>query len=80
MRLVDVVVAFPFLVLVIALVFVLGSGATSIVIAITAVGWVSYARIVRGRSSFRSASITCSRPGRPGSRTRASSADTCSRT
>jgi peptide/nickel transport system permease protein len=48
MRLVDVVVAFPFLVLVIALVFVLGSGATSIVIAITAVGWVSYARIVRG--------------------------------
>jgi peptide/nickel transport system permease protein len=48
MRLVDVVVAFPFLVLVIALVFVLGPGAESIIIAITAVGWVSYARIVRG--------------------------------
>ena len=48
MRLVDVVVAFPFLVLVIALVFVLGPGERSIVIAITAVGWVSYARIVRG--------------------------------
>jgi peptide/nickel transport system permease protein len=48
MRLVDVVVAFPFLVLVIALVFVLGAGGRSIVIAITAVGWVSYARIVRG--------------------------------
>jgi peptide/nickel transport system permease protein len=48
MRLVDIVVAFPFLVLVIALVFVLGAGAGSIVIAITAVGWVSYARIVRG--------------------------------
>jgi peptide/nickel transport system permease protein len=48
MRFVDVVVAFPFLVLVIALVFVLGPGARSIIIAITAVGWVSYARIVRG--------------------------------
>ena len=48
MRLVDVVVAFPFLVIVIALVFVLGSGQRSIVIAITMVGWVSYARIIRG--------------------------------
>lgn len=48
MRLVDVVVAFPFLVLVIALVFVLGPGARSIVFAITMVGWVSYARIIRG--------------------------------
>ncbi|HET6172132.1 MAG TPA: ABC transporter permease [Gaiellales bacterium] len=48
MRLVDVMVAFPFLVLVLALVFVLGPGQRSIIIAITAVGWVSYARIVRG--------------------------------
>jgi peptide/nickel transport system permease protein len=48
MRLVDVVVAFPFYVLIIALVFVLGPGTRSIYIAITAVGWVSYARIVRG--------------------------------
>ena len=48
MRLVDVVVAFPFYVLVIALVFVLGPGVRSIVIAITIVGWVSYARIIRG--------------------------------
>jgi peptide/nickel transport system permease protein len=48
MRLVDVVVAFPFYVLVIALVFVLGAGERSIYIAITAVGWVSYARIIRG--------------------------------
>ena len=47
MRLVDVVVAFPFYVLVIALVFVLGPGERSIYIAITAVGWVSYARLVR---------------------------------
>jgi peptide/nickel transport system permease protein len=48
MRLVDVVVAFPFYVLIIALVFVLGPGVRSIYIAITIVGWVSYARIIRG--------------------------------
>jgi peptide/nickel transport system permease protein len=48
MRLVDTVVAFPFYVLVIALVFVLGTGERSIYIAITIVGWVSYARIIRG--------------------------------
>ena len=47
-RLVDVVVAFPFYVLIIALVFVLGPGTRNIYIAITIVGWVSYARIVRG--------------------------------
>jgi peptide/nickel transport system permease protein len=45
---VNVVVAFPFYVLVIALVFVLGPGTRNIYIAITIVGWVSYARIVRG--------------------------------
>jgi peptide/nickel transport system permease protein len=48
MRIVDIVVAFPFYVLIIALVFVLGSGERSIYIAITVVGWVSYARIIRG--------------------------------
>jgi peptide/nickel transport system permease protein len=48
MRVVDIVVAFPFYVLIIALVFVLGTGERSIYIAITVVGWVSYARIIRG--------------------------------
>jgi peptide/nickel transport system permease protein len=46
--LVNIVVAFPFYVLIIALVFVLGSGTRNIYIAITMVGWVSYTRIVRG--------------------------------
>ena len=46
--LVNVVVAFPFYVLIIALVFVLGPGTRNIYIAITIVGWVSYTRIVRG--------------------------------
>src|SRR5207245_10662805 len=48
MRVADIVVAFPFYVLIIALVFVLGPGERSIYIAITAVGWVAYARIIRG--------------------------------
>ncbi len=48
MRVLDVVVAFPFFVLVIAVVFALGSGVKAIFIAITAVAWVSYTRIVRG--------------------------------
>ncbi|MDQ1575221.1 MAG: peptide/nickel transport system permease protein [Microbacteriaceae bacterium] len=48
MRIVDIFFAFPFYVMVIALVFVLGAGEASIYIAIAAVSWVSYARIVRG--------------------------------
>jgi peptide/nickel transport system permease protein len=48
MRIVEMVIAFPFFVLVIALVFALGPGTTSIYLAITLVGWVAYARIVRG--------------------------------
>ncbi|HEY8302041.1 MAG TPA: ABC transporter permease [Jatrophihabitans sp.] len=50
MRVVDVVVAFPFFVLVIALVFALGAGTGSIYVAITMVGWVAYCRIVRGET------------------------------
>lgn len=50
MRLADIVVAFPFYVLVIALVFALGSGMTSIYIAISVVSWVAYARIVRAET------------------------------
>ncbi len=45
--LVSVVVAFPFYVLIISLVFVLGAGSRNIYIAITIVGWVSYTRIIR---------------------------------
>lgn len=48
MRCADLVSAFPFYVLVISLVFVLGNGARSIFIAISVVSWVAYARIVRG--------------------------------
>lgn len=48
MRLADIVAAFPFYILVIALVFVIGNGLGSIFLAISLVSWVAYARIVRG--------------------------------
>jgi len=65
MRLVDIVVAFPFYVLIIALVFVLGPGKGSIFIAITLVGWVAYARIIRGEIlvAKRQDYITAARSG-----------------
>jgi peptide/nickel transport system permease protein len=47
-RLVDAVVTFPFLVLVIAIVAVLGPGLSNMYIAVGAVGWVFYARLLRG--------------------------------
>ena len=47
-RIAEVVVAFPFFVLIIAMVFVLGPGTRNIYLAITVVGWVSYMRIIRG--------------------------------
>jgi peptide/nickel transport system permease protein len=48
MRVVDMFYAFPFYVMVIVLVFVLGAGERSIYLAIASVAWVSYAKIVRG--------------------------------
>lgn len=48
MRLVDVVVAFPKLVLVIAIVAMLGTGLVNMYLTIAIVSWYSYARIVRG--------------------------------
>jgi len=48
MRIVDMFYAFPFYVMGIVLVFVLGAGERSIYLAIASVAWVSYAKIVRG--------------------------------
>jgi peptide/nickel transport system permease protein len=50
MRVADIVTAFPFFILVISLVFVLGGGVWTIFVAITAVSWVAYARIVRAET------------------------------
>lgn len=48
MRAVDVITAVPFLVLVIAIVAFLGPGEVNVFLAIGGVGWVTYARLVRG--------------------------------
>jgi peptide/nickel transport system permease protein len=49
MRIVDIVLAFPFLVLIMAIIAFLGPGLLSFYIAIALVGWVSYARLVRAQ-------------------------------
>ncbi|GAA2188370.1 hypothetical protein GCM10009786_17180 [Leucobacter alluvii] len=46
-RVTDTVIAFPFYIIVIALVFALGAGAGGIVVAFALVGWVGYARVLR---------------------------------
>ncbi|WP_119274423.1 ABC transporter permease [Taklimakanibacter deserti] len=46
-RLVDVAITFPFLVIVIAIVSVLGPGLFNMYIAVSAVGWVFYAQLAR---------------------------------
>ncbi|HEX5498565.1 MAG TPA: ABC transporter permease [Thermomicrobiales bacterium] len=48
MRVADVVMAFPFIVLVIGIIAMLGPGLRNLFIAIALVGWISYARLVRG--------------------------------
>jgi peptide/nickel transport system permease protein len=50
MRAVDTALAFPFLILVIAIVATRGPGVTYLVLAASTVWWVSYARLVRGEA------------------------------
>lgn len=47
MRILDIIMAFPFIVLVIAIVAILGPGLSNLYIAIWLVGWKDYARLVR---------------------------------
>lgn len=49
MRLIDIVLAFPFLVLMLAIMAILGPGLGSFYIAMALVGWVSYARLIRSQ-------------------------------
>jgi peptide/nickel transport system permease protein len=46
-RLVDLIITFPFLVIVIAIVAVLGPGLINMYIAVGAVNWITYARLTR---------------------------------
>lgn len=48
-RLMDVLLAFPGILLAIALVAVLGPSLTNVVLALVTIGWVGYARLVRGQ-------------------------------
>ncbi|MCC6162424.1 MAG: ABC transporter permease [Acidobacteria bacterium] len=48
-RVIDVLMAFPGILLAIALVAALGPNLRNVVIALTAIGWVGYARLVRGQ-------------------------------
>jgi peptide/nickel transport system permease protein len=48
-RLIDILLAFPGLLLAIALVAVLGPSLANVLLALTVIGWVGYARLVRGQ-------------------------------
>ena len=52
-RVVDAVITFPFLVLVIAIVAVLGPGLPNMYIAVSVVGWVFYARLIAAEISVQ---------------------------
>ncbi|APW99851.1 peptide ABC transporter permease [Halobiforma lacisalsi AJ5] len=48
MRLVDTIFAFPFLVMALVIIAMLGGGYWQLVLAFSLVGWASYARLIRG--------------------------------
>ena len=48
MRVIDIFMAFPFTILVIAIMTILGPGIQNVYISLWLVGWVSYAKLVRG--------------------------------
>ncbi len=50
MRILEVTISFPYFVLVIALVSILGPGLKSYIISLTIVNWVTYARLVRAET------------------------------
>jgi peptide/nickel transport system permease protein len=71
MRAVDIVLAFPGILLAIALAAILGPGLLDLVIALSAMGWTTYARLVRGevlslreREYVRAAETMGARPAR----------------
>jgi peptide/nickel transport system permease protein len=49
-RIIDVLMAFPGILLAIALVAVLGPSLRNVVLALSVIGWVGYARLVRGQA------------------------------
>ncbi|MBX3032195.1 MAG: ABC transporter permease [Chloroflexi bacterium] len=55
-RIVDTIIAFPFYVIVISIVFAVGAGEGGIYAAFAIVGWVGYARVVRATTASMRAS------------------------
>lgn len=49
MRIADLFLAFPFILLAITIIAVLGAGLTNLIITLVITGWVQYARLVRGQ-------------------------------
>ncbi len=49
MRIADLFLAFPFILLAITIIAVLGAGITNLIAVFVVAGWVSYARLVRGQ-------------------------------
>jgi peptide/nickel transport system permease protein len=70
MRIVDLALAFPGLILAIAVAGTLGGGMGSVIVSMAAVGWAGYARIVRGmalavrRREYMTAATALGIPGR----------------
>src|SRR5213596_1300695 len=58
-RVIDTLLAFPGLLLAIALVAVLGPSLANVLFALTIIGWVGYARLVRGQVRGLASSSTC---------------------
>jgi len=50
MRFVDILMAFPFLILVIAIMSILGPGLNNLYVAVAIVNWIPYSRLVRGET------------------------------
>ena len=81
MRVVDLQLSFPAILVALILVAILGKGVDKVIIALVIVQWAYYARTVRGERAGRAAARSTSRR-RPASRsaTGASSSATCCRT
>ena len=49
MRIADLFLVFPFILLAVTIIAVLGAGLTNLIITLVITGWVQYARLVRGQ-------------------------------
>ena len=78
-RVIDTLLAFPGLLLAIALVAVLGPSLANVLVALTIIGWVGYARLYAGRCCVLASSSMCRRRRRSAPAPRAFSGGTSSR-